>query len=530
MISDPVEKRENEIDDAFNKSHLLDICYSQAMWTVLSVIEDYYLKIIFIDQIPDEQIYIHIDVLVNSLTYPLRSIFNNHKTLDKRIDYKLINDHYQWASDWIDDAKVYDNFYTIFSLSQKKKISLSVRGNKIETSDWKKRPHEYEAYNRLIRLDGIINEEKKLDLDAIEWELMQNVTYNETRFSLNLNPKLVKFLVNNYSITLDGRYALPDDWKTQYFSFGEFKKIFTTIQAILYGRFTARYILAMGGMKELGYSSSVWVIKRAELISRLQRYTDVDIHIIDKILSYLTFGGEGIRHPDIAIQPIIDLKNSSLALSPFMWINSNVERNLCVLLNQIDKDKALYSKLTQEKESILRNEIEQSVKTLAYDVEYGKIDDTDVDIAIIDRVNKVCVCFELKWFIEPAEIREIIQRSEELEKGVRQAEKIRQKFIDSDNKLINKVLNIDNKYNFYVAVGSKNWIGHFDVQSKDIPIIKIGHFIQKLKDLGSLKLTAEWLVNREYLPKEYVDYSICEIPLELNIFKSSWYGIKPGTF
>lgn len=81
-----------------------------------------------------------------------------------------------------------------------------------------------------------------------------------------------------------------------------------------------------------------------------------------------------------------------------------------------------------------------------------------------------------------------------------------------------------------MAVGSKNWIGHFDVQSKDIPIIKIGHFIQKLKDLGSLKLTAEWLVNREYLPKEYVDYSICEIPLELNIFKSSWYGIKPGTF
>ena len=142
MISDPVENRENEIDDAFNKSHLLDISYSQGMWTVLSVIEDYYLKI-FIDQIPDEQIYIHIDVLVNSLTYPLRSIFNNNKTLDKRIDYKLINDHYQWASDWIDDAKVYDNFYTIFSLSRKKKISLSVRGNKIETSDWKKHPHEY---------------------------------------------------------------------------------------------------------------------------------------------------------------------------------------------------------------------------------------------------------------------------------------------------------------------------------------------------------------------------------------------------
>ncbi len=46
------------------------------------------------------------------------------------------------------------------------------------------------------------------------------------------------------------------------------------------------------------------------------------------------------------------------------------------------------------------------------------------------------LCVEIKWFIEPAEIREVLARSEELSKGVDQALKITKAFKDADTRLL----------------------------------------------------------------------------------------------
>ena len=60
-----------------------------------------------------------------------------------------------------------------------------------------------------------------------------------------------------------------------------------------------------------------------------------------------------------------------------------------------------------------------------------------------------------------------------------------------------------------------------------VPIIKIRHFTDELKQRKNLKSTVKWLEERQYLPKNMVDYEIIDIPLELGGWNSSWYGIKP---
>tara|TARA_R110000868_G_scaffold316380_2_gene577270 strand:- start:1603 stop:2010 length:408 start_codon:yes stop_codon:yes gene_type:complete len=133
----------------------------------------------------------------------------------------------------------------------------------------------------------------------------------------------------------------------------------------------------------------------------------------------------------------------------------------------------------------------------------------------------------LKWFIEPAEVRESLDRSKELEKGIEQAMKIALKFSNGDKQLINDILKIDSTYEFLSVVGSRNWIGNFYVQSELIPIIKIKHFVHELKERKCLDSTAKWLKNRAYLPIESVDYDIVDVSLEFGKWQSSWYGIKP---
>jgi len=270
-------------------------------------------------------------------------------------------------------------------------------------------------------------------------------------------------------------------------------------------------------------------VAKEELKNRLRRYTGMEENIVCNVLRFITFGNENIRDPDIAIQPLIDLSNEMYALSSFVWQSTDVERNLCVLLNHIDSERAIYSQLVNDKELLLRNELIDAAKLLGYECKFGKLkDDTDVDLALISKEERACIAIELKWFIEPAEIREAIDRSKELKNGVAQAKRVDYYFKKNDERLIKQILDIESDYNFLAVVGSKNWIGNFDVQDKEIPIIKIGHLFKKIGETGSISEVIKWLKERSYLPVRNKDFDVVSMCLSCGEWQADWYGIKPA--
>jgi len=157
----------------------------------------------------------------------------------------------------------------------------------------------------------------------------------------------------------------------------------------------------------------------------------------------------------------------------------------------------------------------------------GQVEGTDLDLAIIDRTARVCLCLELKWFIEPAEIREIEQRTEELATGVEQANKIRALFDRGDEHLAQDILGIDLDYQFLTAVASRNWIGLGDVQDTNVPIIKVWQLLGRMKEVGRLADVVKWLRDRDYLPRQGVDFSVEPMELLCGKWSTTWYGIKP---
>lgn len=350
---------------------------------------------------------------------------------------------------------------------------------------------------------------------------------NEDQFAVNFNPKLVSALVAWLAPVLDKRHSLPDDWHFLGFSLQQYRKIFVVVQAMLYGWNGLREMLVQQGMPARGYRSSVWVVPKEALLARLVRYTGVEHSVIARILALITFGSSGIRNPDIATQPLIDLRNGTYALSPFVWLSSDAERNLCVLLNQIPEQKKIYADLTNEKETVTRAEIIEFLSTLGLEFKWGTVKGTNLDLAIVDRPNKTCLCLELKWFIEPAEIREVDERSKELAGGIAQAKIIDALYRSGDEGLIKSILAVDSDYALLCIVASQNWIGHDTVQSPDVPIIKVWHLLNRIRECGSLSGILAWLANREYLPKEGVDYTVETWEIACGAWGANWYGIKP---
>uniref|UniRef100_A9U7B1 Predicted protein n=1 Tax=Physcomitrium patens TaxID=3218 RepID=A9U7B1_PHYPA len=222
------------------------------------------------------------------------------------------------------------------------------------------------------------------------------------------------------------------------------------------------------------YGSAVWAPRKGLLLKLIQRHTNLPAKTIQAILKYLTFGEVGIRNPDVAIQPLVDLGNDHYCISPFLMMHLHAERNICVLLNQVSADRTLYAALVNEKESLLRSETISSLQPLGLDFKYGRINETDVDLAIIDHDGKVCLCIELKWFIEPAEIREVMVRSQELQKGVAQAKILTSLYFGKDIRLLT-LLGIGDDYEFQAMVGSVNFIGRSNIQDPAVPITKLWH-------------------------------------------------------
>jgi hypothetical protein len=522
-----IEAIEKDIDETFSASKLLDTGYAQAVWTLLSMNEDAYLKAIH--TLSGEELHIFADSHLNALTYPLRACLERCSMVGQRVQTVLIDEHYQQAWDWLRAADDYAQFCSIFPLWHRGRVGLSVAGNYLLVNHRSSPDRRYEAYNRLIRKDARSSAEIARPDDSLIDEIDSCTSVGDDWFRVNFNPRLVKRLISFVELTMSDRHTLPDDWQFKSFSLREYRTIFLAIQSMLYAWHIARTMAANSGLPGLGYKSSVWVVDKEELLSRLRRYTGVEPAVIRLVLGLLSFGAGQIRTPDIALQPLVDLRNGSYALSPFVWLNSNKERNLCVLMNQIPEQRERYSELSNEKEDTIREEIIELLSVFGYEHRCGEVAGTNIDLAIIDRANKVCLCLELKWFIEPAEIREIEDRTKDLAKGVAQCKMLNTLFERNDTRMVQTVLSINPSYSFLSAVGSVNWIGFGEVQDPDVPIIKVLHLVEKIKEKGSLSETVRWLKSRDYLPQEERDYSVVPAEISCGRWSTTWYGIKPIT-
>ena len=520
-----IEKIESGIDATFVASKLVEVGYGQAVWTLLSVMEDLYLARRH-QASSEEALRVFADLYINALTHPLRVCTQKGAINGQKVENRLINDHYQLAVDWLRAAKDYSQFCSLFPLWHRRKISIAVTDKRLVV-EHRSLDHRYEAYNRLVRKEARDDPAVPAPHDRLSALLRAALSIDGDQFALNFNPRLASALIAWLTPALDRRHSLPDDWQFLGFSLQQYRKIIITVQSLLYGWHQVRGILANQGMPALGYRSAVWIVPKEELLARLTRYTEIGRYVVRTVLELITFGSSGIRNPDIATQPLIDLRDGTYGLSSFVWLNSDVERNLCALLNQIPEQKKLYAALTNEKEVATRGEIIAFLTSLGLEFKRGVVKGTDLDLAVVDRANKICLCLELKWFIEPAEIREIDERTKELAAGVEQAKIINALYRARDKSLVRDVLGIEPDFTFLSVVASQNWIGHDDVQCPEVPIIKVWHLLNRIKDSGSLAGIVGWLTKREYLPQEGAHYSVEPWEIACGEWRANWYGIKP---
>ena len=524
-VSKELRDIETQIDNCFKMNPLIQLPFGSAAWYYMAFCEDS--AFMALSKLTNKTIHeeaAFADTFIFNLKNPFYWLFSScEEGGEPPCSYDA--DNYQASIDLSELAKNYEHFETAFTYASRGYVELSLEDSTIVSTHDFLSDTRYEAYDRLVEVDKILSD---FNWGEIVELVAPTVQVDDQLFSYSLNPKLVSRSMNILDQVLEPRYTLPDSWQFSKFSMGEFKQFSKSLMTLAFIHFTARKIAADKGCIGLGYSSSLFIADKQELVHRLARYSGCSHTLVLTLISIMTYGEMGIESPDPAIQPIIRLNNNIYSLMPNLLINSSIERNFTVLLNKLPSEKEVYSRLVSEKEDIMRRTIKNEIEIPNVRFFDGSLSSglPDIDLAIISDIDKSCLFLELKWFIGPAEVREVIEKSEEIKKGITQMLTLQSALRINPDVFIDR-LNIGSEYDCLFAVASHNFIGMINVQQPDIPVVRQKHLIKKGNLLCSLKGTIAWLRNRNYLPTEGKHYETVEIVWNIGKFGIKWYGIKP---
>lgn len=527
-VSCELREIEKEIDNYYKSNPLVELPFAAAVWHLLAFAENWVLKQAR-RQLTSQELEIMGDNFVNELKAPMIWLFRACKP-DGQIPFTYDRKVLQASEDLFRLGKKYQWFEEAYTFASCGWDELELHGSTIQSTKEFSTNQEYRAYARLMKVHesdeglSLINIK---DFHSATDTITHSVKVKDNRFSYKLNPRIVSNTIKAISPGYDSVFSLPSEWQFSRYTLGDFRKVFEAILAMASIHWKARMIAIEMGCDDMGYLDSICVITCDELLRRIVRYSRVPAAKVRSIFDDLTYGNREIKHPDPALQPLIKLNSERYVIMPHLWMSLSPERNLTVLLNRIPDERKIYLKLVNEKEGPMRERITTDLCDNNFRFVRGNVGKlTDVDLGIIKDSEKACLLLELKWFIAPAEFREVIHKSEEIEDGISQVLKIKQAFAGNHKPLLEK-LNIDSGYRLEGIVVSPNWIGYANVQNPEVPVIRADHLIAKLKATESLRSTMDWLKNREYLPKEGKDFEVHGITSTIGEWNVKSYGIRP---
>lgn len=525
-ITPELEAVEAAIDNEHLKNRLTKLTFSEAAWYFLAFCEEMQFKRLEIEGINRRQdTACHADEIVNNMKTPLRWLWETCRP-GTQIPRKFCDESYKASWDFYDLAHEYGSFESAYIYARAGAVTLRLQGDAIVPDIPFRKDPRYEAYDRLC-----INEPTEFDGDrAIEFfdNVSQTVTVSDNRFRYQLNPGIVSYGLDAL-MPLMSHFWLPDSWSLPRYSFGDFRSVLSAIRVIAMIHHFAHVAAARQGCVALGYLDSVLVMRRGELSKRLKRYTGLGIDVVNAVIHDATFGERDIRNPDPAIQPLIPLTADRIAISPTLFLASDIERNLTVLLNRLPEEKKVYSQLSEDREKISRRRIIDRLQPLGLRFWHGNLpgrnDLPDVDLAVINDIERTCLILELKAFIGPAEPREILEKSEEIEKGVSQINVLRNS-TRLESALLNGPLEIDGSYDVSFALASETFVGIPSVQDETVPVVRIDHLVRRLLAGNSLSSVCDWLQTRDYLPVEGTHFEVRDVDAHVGDWRLRWYGIR----
>lgn len=515
---------EANIDDACKSHPLFARCYSDAALSLLTVLDlegaQEAAALTF------QQQSIRLGHSISAMKHAMNWLAQHSRMKDAPFS-AFSTDALQEASHLLREAESYLMVNAAYSWAHRNVIDLAASGQRLRMTFRLPNDDRFEAYDMLIKPTvSPGNTRSRPAPDRLLAEIGRCFARNMVMGGIPTVRNVLSAAFDIAQSLSEPYYQLPLTWSLGEFTIGDFRKVNDAVRAILFGWLFATDLSAS---YDPSYTRNLpFKIKRVELVNAVKDVTGVAKNVVRHITSLLTYSRGERLSSDPALQPLIALEGDELALSSRLVLGGSPERNLIALINTRPWERALYDRLKDEKESLMRARLE-SRRPSRYHSWHGKLvgrkDLPNVDYALFDQRTGTVLLAELKWFVAPDETREMADRSEEIQKGVKQCKRL-MSAVREDGSLLKHFPDVKD---VSCLVVSANSIGMSYVHDDDVPVINEDHFLEELASASDLKEVAGWLRDREYLPKRGRDYRSASPLVSFFSWELEWYGFVPLT-
>lgn len=289
---------------------------------------------------------------------------------------------------------------------------------------------------------------------------------------------------------------LPEEWRFDRFSVGDFKQFWVAVATLCLIHMTA---CLESGIEGMDIEEAVLVKSPSEFIQIILDKAKISADSAASILRLLIYNN-ALRNNDIIYQPFVAIDDNKLALAPHLILTSRAERNLVSLIHKIG-DKS-YFDLTNLREGIMQEALD-SIAGNIQNVLIAKnraLPDTlpDVDYAIWDKSSNCILICELKWLVEADSTSEVLARIQDVEHGCRQITDILRYAENNCSDFCQRVFSataLQQGPNMIGCVVSKKGIR---IDRSDIPVISLQSLINLLQS-NTVAQAFEAIKKRTYL-------------------------------
>ena len=203
---------------------LLGESLGTAVWAVLSFVEDLQLRSKVRGRTePPHRYAAVVDETLNALKYPMAWLHRGCQTCGAlRRCYDPTR--YQGGRDILELAKRYYGFSGPFQYWSKGELGLRLEGTRVIAELDFENTAEYEAYNRLMDY--------------------RVVRVKGTRFTINVNPRLMKRVIASVESVFGERFTLPECWAFSRYTLREFRLVYLAMFALAAIQYRARLVAA----------------------------------------------------------------------------------------------------------------------------------------------------------------------------------------------------------------------------------------------------------------------------------------------
>lgn len=302
---------------------------------------------------------------------------------------------------------------------------------------------------------------------------------------------------------------LPPNWR---FPWGTLKVVAEVFAALatraFYHLVAINFGAARRGLVGCGVDQICLVTEPADLAKDLARLLGRSVEDVRLVLDALSYGA-GVRTPDPALQPLIPIGKGRIVVPPFLVLTSNWARNMLSLHARVDPksfdaqshlfEAQMVARLASQADSRWRVWVNRHVPT--------KPKREEIDLILADETSRTLLLCELRWMIQPCDIREVLERQRVCGHKVAQALRKRDRVRDHMTDVLRDLaLDASAAWRIEALVIIDNFGGGPSPAPKEVPVVPRKVLEQALDLAPNLDRLHAAFTTSVWLPREGADF------------------------